>query len=155
MNAKTPRRQGKKEAQEKKNSAQFFSFPSCLGVLASWRSVHWFIFLTALVGLGATPDYPDHSRLLIYRHDKGGEYSVKTPEDWARRRAHILAGMQEAMGPLPDRKDFPPLDVKVGEQVQGDGFVRQTVSFVAEGNERVPADLYLPASPAKGKRLPA
>src|SRR5439155_24257113 len=103
----------------------------------------------------STPAYPDHSHLLVYRDEKGAEHAVRTAEDWAQRRRHILAGMQEAMGPLPDRSHLPALDVKVTEEVKGDGFVRQTISFVAEGTERVPADLYVPASGAKGKRLPA
>jgi putative membrane-bound dehydrogenase-like protein len=62
--------------------------------------------------------------------------------------------MQEAMGPLPDRLKLPALDVKVTGETKGDGFTRVTLTFVAEGTDRVPADLYLPAA-AKGKRLPA
>lgn len=42
--------------------------------------------------------YTDHSRLLIYRDANGIEHPVKTPADWARRRQHILEGMEQAMG---------------------------------------------------------
>src|SRR5687768_9822719 len=114
----------------------------------------WLILLLSVLAGGAAA-YSDHSRLLVYIDDKGGEHPVKTAEDWARRRTHILAGMQEAMGALPDRSNLPELDVKVVAEMKGEGFVRQTISFVAEGADRVPADLYLPASAAKGKRLPA
>ena len=91
--------------------------------------------------------YPDHTRLLYYLDAAGDEQSVKTPADWASRRRDILAGMQEAMGPLPDRSHLPPLDVRVTEQVKGDGFTRLTISFVVEQTEpdgredRIPAYL--------------
>ena len=103
----------------------------------------------------ATSAPKDHARLTYYVDERGAEQPVKTPGDWARRREQILAGMQEAMGPLPDRSNLPPLDVKVTEETKGDGYARLTLSFVAEGKNRVPADLYLPASAAKGARLPA
>ena len=57
-----------------------------------------------------TPDYPDHSRLLVYRDARGAEHVVRTAADWAIRRAHILAGKEAAMGPLPDRSELSPLD---------------------------------------------
>jgi hypothetical protein len=41
--------------------------------------------------------------------DAQGEHPVTTPADWARRRAHILLGMQQAMGKLPDRSKLGPL----------------------------------------------
>jgi putative membrane-bound dehydrogenase-like protein len=91
----------------------------------------------------------------VYTDGNGREHAVTTPQDWAKRRKQILGGMQEAMGPLPDRSHLPALDVKVSEEVKGDAFVRQTISFVAEGTERVPAHLYLPVASAKGRRLPA
>ena len=54
--------------------------------------------------------YPDHSRLLILRDAAGKETPVKTKEDWAKRREHILLGMQQAMGPLPPREDPPKIE---------------------------------------------
>ena len=104
--------------------------------------------------LGAAPLYPDHSRLLVCRDAQGVEHPVTTAQDWAVRRAHILAGMQEAMGPLPDRTHLPSLDVRIGEEIRRDGFIRQTLSFVADGTDRIPAHLYLPTTSAKGKRRP-
>jgi len=101
------------------------------------------------------PHYPDHSRLLVYRDAGGGEHPVKTPEDWAIRRRHILAGMEEAMGPLPDRSKLPPLDARVIEQIEGDGFVRLKISFVAEADARVPAYLYLPGGRTPANHAPA
>ena len=71
----------------------------------------------------AAPDNRDHSNLLVWR-DAAGEHPVKTPQDWARRRAHILLGMQQAMGKLPDRTKLPPLDVQVEETIDGPTFTR-------------------------------
>lgn len=95
----------------------------------------------------AGPTYTDHSRLLVYRDAAGKEHAITTAADWLKRRTHILAGMQQAMGPLPDRSNLPPLDVQVreSETVSGDGYTRLTISFVAEAGDRIPAYLYLPA----------
>src|SRR4051794_34719527 len=51
--------------------------------------------------------YTDHKRLLYYLAAAGREQPVKTPEDWQKRRRDIPAGMQEEMGPLPDRSHMP------------------------------------------------
>ena len=105
--------------------------------------------------LAETGKRADHTRLNYYLDERGAERPVKTPADWAKRRAQILRGMQEAMGPLPDRSNLAPLDVKVTGEAKADGYTRLTLSFVAERGDRVPADLYLPASAARGERLPA
>ena len=97
----------------------------------------------------------DHTRLLYYVDDSGRERPVATPKDWARRRARILDGMQQAMGKLPDRADLPPLDVRVSAEEKFDGYTRLTLSFLSEGTDRVPADLYLPTSTEGGGRRPA
>ena len=52
----------------------------------------------------APPAYPDHANLMVVRDASGQERPVKTPADWEVRRGHILAHLQEVMGPLPDRK---------------------------------------------------
>ena len=115
------------------------------------------------VGLGlagwaaepTTPSYPDHSQLLAYRDLRGGEHAVRSADDWAIRRRHILAGMQQAMGPLPDRTKLAPLDVQVGERTEGNGFTRLKISFAAEEGDRVPAYLFLPTGLKKGERVAA
>src|SRR5437868_412532 len=103
----------------------------------------------------AAPAVQDHTRLDSYLDDTAATQPIKTPRQWARRRAQILDGMRQAMGPLPDRSKLPPLDVKISGETKGDGFTRVTLTFVSEGSDRVPADMYVPSSAAKGKRLPA
>jgi putative membrane-bound dehydrogenase-like protein len=98
------------------------------------------------------PDYPNHRQLQVWR-DAAGEHPVKTPADWAKRRAHILLGMQQAMGKLPDRTALPPLDVRIEETFDGTTFTRYKLSFLAEKNDRVPCYLFIPKG-LNGKRAP-
>src|SRR3712207_1001482 len=113
------------------------------------------LFLSLAGAPADAPAYRDHSRLLGVIDDAGRERPVETKEDWDLRRQHILAGMQQAMGKLPDRSNLPPLDVRVTAESKGDGFTQLTLSYVAEENDRVPALLLLPDPLPKDKRLPA
>ena len=70
----------------------------------------------------STPEYPDHARLLVVRDEKGNERPVKTAADWEVRRGHILAHLQEVMGPLPGKEKRCPLEVKVLETHQETGY---------------------------------
>lgn len=87
-----------------------------------------------------TPAYADHAKLLAF-HDGA---PVKTPFDWGLRRRHILLGMEEAMGPLPDSSRRVPLDVKVLEQTGTPKYLRRKITFQAESGDRVPAYLLIP-----------
>ncbi len=97
----------------------------------------------------------DHSELLTYQDANGETRPVKSAKDWAKRREQILAGMQEAMGKLPDRSHLPAFDAKVLARQTGNGFERQTISFVAEKGDRITAYLYLPLSRKTDDRRPA
>jgi dienelactone hydrolase len=55
---------------------------------------------------------------------------------------------------LPDRSNLPPLDLRVSETVQGDGYRRMTVSFANLYDERVTAYLYVPDGLRAGERRP-
>src|SRR5690606_22857004 len=122
------------------------------------------IILTALIVCSslaradepASPAYSDHSRVMVYRDAQGKEHPVQTPPDWQIRRRHILAGAQQAMGPLPDLTRSPPLDVQVkGQPYRGDGYERLSITYVSEPGDRTPAYLYLPLGRKPGTRLPA
>ncbi len=105
----------------------------------------------------APPHYPDKTRLLVYRDAGGREHPVKTPADWAKRRAHILAHMQEVMGPLPDAARKVPLDVQIIEETKEEKFIRKKLTFAVEKDDRVPAYLLVPhtVGPASRAGLPA
>jgi glucuronyl esterase-like protein len=94
--------------------------------------------------------YPDKMNLLVYHDEAGKEYPVKTVEDWAKRRAHILANMQEVMGRLPDDSKKVPLDVQVLEEVKEEKYTRKKITFAVEKGDRVPAYLLIPHG-LKGK----
>ncbi len=121
----------------------------------------WVMLLTVfLMGLGmstvviAQPGI-DHTQLQVYYQSNGQPTPVETPDDWNRRRLQILEGMQLAMGDLPARDNLPRLDTKVLSEVKGDGFIRQSITFVSEPGDRIPALLYIPTD-TKGKdKLPA
>jgi acetyl esterase/lipase len=115
----------------------------------------WHLSLTLLLlaqpGRAAEPPfYPDKTRLLIYLDAAGKEQPIRQADDWPRRRAHILATMQEVMGPLPDAKRKVPLDVQVVEEVQADHYRRLKITVAVENDDRLPAYLFLPrGTPAK------
>ena len=96
------------------------------------------------------PFYPDRQKLLVWRDAEGKEHPVKTPADWEKRRAHILAGMQLAMGPLPDASNKVPLDIKKTEEKKTEKFIRTKLTFAVEKGDRVPAYLFIPTG-VKGK----
>jgi dienelactone hydrolase len=109
--------------------------------------------LCALEVNSTPPVYPDKANLLVYRDADGMEHPVRTAEDWAKRRNHILANMLEVMGPLPDASRKVPLYVQVTEEVETARYVRKKLTYRAEKDDRVPAYLLIPLG-AK-KKMPA
>ncbi len=97
----------------------------------------------------------DEERLMTYRTPEGQERPVRTAEDWAMRRRQIITGVEKVMGELPDRSRLPPLDVKIMDRVERDGYVRLSITYVAEEGDRVPAYLLLPKDRPVGQRVPA
>ncbi len=90
------------------------------------------------------PKYPDRSKLMEWRDAEGTVHPVKTPADWAKRRAHILLGMQEVMGPLPPASKKVPLDMQVLKVEDLPKLTRKKISFATEKDCRVPAYLLIP-----------
>ena len=86
----------------------------------------------------------DHARLLLYRDEKGNEQPVKDAATWGLKRQHILEGMQQAMGELPDSSRRVPLDVQVLEETPASKYLRKKITFASEPGDRVPAYLLVP-----------
>lgn len=63
---------------------------SCLFLLNSALIVQPMLF-------AESPRYTEHDDLSYYLSASGGRVPIRTPADWQRRRAQILAGMQEVM----------------------------------------------------------
>lgn len=96
----------------------------------------------------APPFYPDKSKLLVVRDAAGNESPVQTPADWAKRREHILANMQEVMGPLPDAARRVPAEMQILEEEKAGRYVRKKITFAVEKGDRLPAYLFLPTGAA-------
>ena len=97
------------------------------------------------------PFYPDKTKLLVYRDADGKEHAITKPADWSKRREHILANMQEVMGPLPDDSRKVPLEVRYTEEKKTDKWTRKKLTFAPEKDDRVGAYLFLPTG-GTGKR---
>ena len=90
------------------------------------------------------PWYADKSNLMVTIGQDGKEQPVKTPQDWQKRRAHILANMQLVMGPFPDASRRVPLDIKVLEEVKLPKSTRKKITFTTEKGDRAWAYLFIP-----------
>lgn len=100
---------------------------------------------------GAQPDsfaspakYADHTKVLELHDVEGKSRPVVTPFDMALRRQHILLGMMEAMGPLPEPLQRTPLDVETVSREETEHYVRLRINFTPEPGDRVPAYLLVP-----------
>ncbi len=103
-----------------------------------------------------TPRLP-RDNLLVYRGSRNETLPVKSADDWLRRRAEILQGMQAIMGPLPGREKRCPLDVRAEVDVDCGSYVRRLVTYASEPGSRVPAYLCIPKSAlaSDGPKAPA
>jgi pimeloyl-ACP methyl ester carboxylesterase len=99
------------------------------------------------------PQYAEHQDLSYVLDDHGTRTSIDSVADWELRRSHILAGMQEVMGPLPPASAAPPLDMRTLETHTSDGLLRRKISYhTSDGERRVHAWLL---TPQEARRLPA
>ena len=97
-----------------------------------------------------TPFYSDRFDLLTYSDEYGRLSAVKTPADWQKRRAHIVANTEATLGKLPDAGSKVPLDVKVLEEVKLEKYTRKLISYAVDKTDRVQAYLLIPHG-LKGK----
>lgn len=109
----------------------------------------------------ATPDpYPNHTQLMVFRNRSGALVPVTSPFDWAQRRAHVIEGLERAMGPLPDPSRRVPLDVRITASEETEKYTRRTLDFASDGADpepgnRVPAYLLIPHRGSSSGPLPA
>ena len=129
-------------------------------VTTTVRAAMWLLGFVALLGPGhveaQTPKRLDRTDLLLFRDEDGHIRRARTIDQWQRRRAEILAGMQRVMGRLPGEEKRCPLDVRVDEEVDCGTYVRRKISYAAEPGGRVPAYLLIPKKALEGNvRVPA
>ena len=117
------------------------------------------LLLAACLALAAdepqTPSYHEHQDLTYYLDDQGQKQPVRTERDWEIRRRHILAGMQQVMGPLPQPKEKVPLAMKVVEESTSDGIRRQKIEYHTDSAERVVRAWLFTPQREKDQKLPA
>lgn len=126
--------------------------------MSSYRSIpapHYRLFLsyfalvlaaTGAVPLCASAVPPSHEDLSYYLKSDGTQARIRNADDWQRRRAQIITGIEEAMGPLPRPEKTVPLDVQIVEEHQEDGYIRRKVAYHTDDpHKRVRAWLLLPS----------
>lgn len=90
------------------------------------------------------PVYRDHTNVMVVQDAAGTLSPVTTPAELALRRTHILAGMEQAMGPVPAESQRVPTEMQILWQEDTGRYLRQRISFAAEPGDRVPAWLLVP-----------
>lgn len=124
-----------------------------IDLIAPGRSgLYWFENLRVHTGdrpkppapAAAPPACKDHADVLVYADEQGRPHPVTTPLEWGQRRADVLAGLQQAMGDLPDPSRRVPLDVKIAARQDTPKYERIKLSYAAEPGDRVPAWLLVP-----------
>lgn len=116
------------------------------------------LFLLVTVATAAPsappPFYADKQDLMYYLDAKGARHPVRTPQDWATRRSHVLANMQLVMGAMPVIDHKLPVGVEILKEGRGAGYTWRRITYAAERGDRAYAYLYLPDNLGR-RRAPA
>jgi len=96
----------------------------------------------------------DRRNLLEFRTAAGEIVPVRSVADWRLRRAEILSGMEEVMGPLPGPEKRVPLEIRLEEEKDFGAYVRRRITYQSEPGSRVPAHLFLPRDVLAGRGEP-
>jgi hypothetical protein len=121
------------------------------------RAVLASVVFLATISIPAEPLRPPprlpSTNLLVFHNRRGEVQVVKSKSDWLKRRAEILRGMQQVMGPLPGGEKRCPLVPRIEEEADCGSYVRRRLTYASEPGARVPAYLLIPkaALPAKRK----
>ena len=104
----------------------------------------------------STAETLSRTNLLAFTNATGDVRPVMGVDDWALRRASIIAAMQSVMGPLPGAEIRCGLAVEQVEEIDCGSYVRRLISYAAEPGGRVPAYLLAPKKALTGSvRCPA
>lgn len=102
-----------------------------------------------------SPPRLPRENLLVYSGADGKAAPVKSVEDWAKRRAQVVRGMESVMGKMPGDEKRCALDVRIEEEVEVGSHVRRRITYAAEPGGRVPAYLLVPKRVLQGgKKAP-
>mgnify|MGYP001582738728 FL=1 len=98
------------------------------------------------------PFYSDKQDLMYYLDASGTRQPVRSPQDWEKRRRHLLANMQLVMGPLPAIDHNLPLALEILKEGRGANYTWRRITYAAERGDRAYAYLYIP-SDLGGRRV--
>lgn len=100
----------------------------------------------------ADPPRLPRDNLLVYRDIDGQSRPVTSVDDWSKRRAETIRGMESVMGKLPGPEKVVPLDVKIEEEFDGGTYIRRLITYSSEPNCRTPAYLLIPKEFLAGRK---
>ena len=130
--------------------------PRSVPLVCLWALATQVASLAVTSAQEAAPKPVDHRNLMVVRDSEGQERPIQTVADWELRRRQILAGMQLAMGPLPEDSRRVPLDIEVVSEDLTEKYLRRKIRYTSEPGDRVPAWLLIPhAVVGKVKGAPA
>lgn len=92
------------------------------------------------------------TNLLLFHGKRGKVLPVQSKADWQKRRAEILRGMEQIMGPLPGREKRCALELRVDQTKDCGAYERRLISYASEPGSRVPAYLLIPKEALRGKK---
>lgn len=121
------------------------------------KTLVWTVGLAAVAAFACIPatakEPPrlDRHNLLQYRDADGNVRQVTTPDQWQHRRAEILHGMQQVMGPLPGDDRRGPLEMQIQEEADAGSYVRRLITYQSEPGSRTTAYLCIPKAVLDGK----
>ncbi len=122
------------------------------------RGISWKFKSVPISWLPKPPAPPrlDRDNLLLYRGDGGSLETASTVEQWQRRRAEVLAGMQSVMGNFPGDDKRCPLEVEIVEEADAGTYLRRLVRYQSEPGSQTTAYLCIPKSALeRDARVPA
>lgn len=90
------------------------------------------------------PFYADKSKLLCWIDSTGLQHEIDHAADWQRRRAHILASMEEVMGKLPSQDPSIELDVQYYHSEELPTLTRKRIVYQSGKGDKIPAYLLIP-----------
>ena len=97
-----------------------------------------------------------HTNLMVFHKPDGTVAPVRRKADWQRRRAEILRGAIDVMGPLPGPERWCPFDMRTETKTNCGSYARLLISYASEPGSRTPAYLLIPNSAIDAKKkLPA
>lgn len=106
-------------------------------------------------GAESPPNRLPRDKLLVYRNAQHEMVPVRSVEDWLKRRAEIIAGLQQIAGRLPGQEKRCPLDMRIEDETDCGTYLRRLITYAAEPGSRVPAFLLVPkAALTGGSRVP-